>query len=145
MNPAGPGFDWGIVEQGSHLVLRAIEKARAESAIDESKIILAGFSNGAAQAMIQGLQDPERFAGILSVSGFYDQRVAPVPTGRRLPRFAILNGEHDEEAANNRQGAAALRAAGGKVKLEIYPGLGHAFPPDRDRELESALEFLLGS
>ena len=40
LNPAGPGFDWGIVEQGSHLVLRAIEKARAESAIDESKIIL---------------------------------------------------------------------------------------------------------
>ena len=145
LNPAGPGFDWGVVEQGSHLVRRAIEKARAEAAIDESSIVLAGFSNGASQAFIQGLQDPDRFAGILSVSGFYDERVAPVPSGRRLPRFAILNGERDEEAANNRRGAAALRAAGGKVKLSIYPGLGHAFPPHRDRELRSALEFLLGS
>jgi phospholipase/carboxylesterase len=145
LNPAGGGFDWGVVEQGSHLVLRAIEKARAEASIDDSKIILAGFSNGASQAFIQGLQDPERFAGILSVSGFYDERVAPVPSGRRLPRFAILNGENDEEAGNNRRGAAALRAAGGQVKLEIYPGLGHAFPPRRDRELKAALAFLLGS
>jgi predicted esterase len=144
LNRAGQGYDWGVVEQGSHLVLRAIEKARAEAAIDDSRIVLAGFSNGASQAFIQGLQDPGRFAGILSVSGFYDERVAPVPAGRRLPRFAILNGERDEEAANNRKGAAALRAAGGQVKLEIYPG-GHTFPPDRDRALRSALRFLLGS
>jgi predicted esterase len=143
MNRRGQGFDWGVVEQGSHLVLRAIEKARAETPIDERRIILAGFSNGASQAFIQALSDPDRFAGVLSVSGFYDERVAPVPTGRRLPRFAILNGERDEEAANNRRAAEALRAAGGKVKLSIYPG-GHEFPPDRERELAAALRFLLG-
>jgi predicted esterase len=145
LNPAGRGFDWGVVEQGSHLVLRAIDKARASAEIDESRIVLAGFSNGASQAFIQSLQDPDRFAGVLSVSGFYDERVAPVPMGRRLPRFAILNGERDEEAGNNRHAAKALRAAGGKVKLEIYPGLGHSFPPDHERELRAALEFLLRS
>jgi hypothetical protein len=48
----------------------------------------------------------------VAISGFYDERVAPVPAGRRLPRFAILNGEEDQEAANNRRGAAALEAAG---------------------------------
>ncbi len=144
LNRAGPGFDWGVVEQGSHLVHRAIDKARAEAAIDDGKIVLAGFSNGASQAFIMGMREPEKFAGVLSVSGFYDERVAPVPAGRRLPRFAILNGARDEEAANNRRGAAALRAAGGKVKLEIYDGVGHAFPPDRDRELGAALRFLLG-
>ena len=143
MNPRGKGFDWGVVEQGSHLVLRAIEKARAEAAIDDSKIVLAGFSNGGAQAFIQGLQDPDRFAGVLTIAGFYDERVAPVPVGRRLPRFAILNGERDEEAKNNRKGAAALRKAGGQVKLEIYPGVGHSFPPDHEAELASALRFLL--
>jgi len=145
INPAGRGFDWGVVEQGSHLVLRAIERARAEAEIDESRIVVAGFSNGASQAFIQALLEPDRFAGVLSVSGFYDERVAPVRSGRRLPRFAILNGERDEEAGNNRRAARALRAAGGKVKLEIYPGLGHSFPPDQERELRSALEFLLRS
>jgi predicted esterase len=143
VNRRGEGFDWGVVEQGSHLVLRAIEKARAETAIDDRRIVLAGFSNGASQAFIQSLSDPERFAGVLSVSGFYDERVAPVPEGRRLPRFAILNGERDEEADNNRRAAEALRAAGGKVRLSIYPG-GHEFPPDRERELAAALRFLLG-
>jgi phospholipase/carboxylesterase len=143
MNPSGAGFDFGVVEQGTWLVLRAIEKARAEAAIDDRRIVLAGFSNGASTAFIMALRDPERFAGVLSVSGFYDERVAPVPAGRRLPRFAILNGERDEEAGNNRRAAKALRDAGGKVKLEIYPNLGHAFPPDRDAELRAALRFLL--
>lgn len=143
VNRSGDGFDWGVVEQGSHLVLRALDKARAETPIDDRKIILAGFSNGASQAFIQALLDPDRFAGVLSVSGFYDERVAPVPIGRTLPRFAILNGERDEEAGNNRRAAEALRAAGGKVKLAIYPG-GHGFPPDRDRRLAEALRFLIG-
>jgi predicted esterase len=140
---AGPGYFWGVVEQGSHLVDRAIDKARAEADVDDTKIVLAGFSNGASQAFIQGLREPERFAGVLSVSGFYDERVAPVPAGRRLPRFAILNGAQDDEAGNNRRAAEALRAAGASVKLSIYPG-GHAFPEDRDRELAVALRFLLG-
>lgn len=50
LNAAGAGFDWGVVEQGSHLVLRAIERARAEAAVDDSNVVLAGFSNGASQA-----------------------------------------------------------------------------------------------
>jgi phospholipase/carboxylesterase len=143
LNPAGNGFDWGVVEQGAHLVRRSIEVARKQAAIDPSRVVLAGFSNGASQAFIMGMQDPESYAGILPIAGFYDERVAPVPLGKRLPRFAILNGELDEEAGNNRKAAAALRAAGGKVKLEIYPRLGHAFPPDHETELRSALRFLL--
>ena len=106
--------------------------------------MLAGFSNGASQAFILGLHQPERFAGIVSISGFYDERVAPVPAGRRLPRFAILIGQKDRDAANNRQGAAALEAAGGEVLLRIYSGLGHAFPPRHEQELEAALAFALG-
>jgi acetyl esterase/lipase len=92
-----------------------------------------------------GLQDPGSYAGILPIAGFYDERVAPVPAGKRLPRFAILNGELDEEAANNRRAASALRKAGAAVKLEIYPRLGHAFPPGHETELRAALRFLLDS
>jgi predicted esterase len=143
LNPAGDGFDWGVVEQGAYLVQRAIEKAGKQARIDPSRVVLAGFSNGASQAFIMGLQDPAAYAGILPIAGFYDERVAPVRAGTRLPRFAILNGERDEEAANNRRAAAALRAAGAKVELTIYPGLGHAFPPRHEAELRRALQFLL--
>jgi phospholipase/carboxylesterase len=143
LNPAGDGFDWGVVEQGAYLVQRAIDKARARAKIDPARVVLAGFSNGASQAFIMGLQDPDSYAGILPIAGFYDERVAPVRPGTRLPRFAILNGERDEEAGNNRKAAAALRAAGAKVEITIYPGLGHAFPPDHEAELRRALKFLL--
>jgi phospholipase/carboxylesterase len=143
LNPAGEGFDWGVVEQGAYLVRRAIETAGKQARIDPSRVVLAGFSNGASQAFIMGLQDPGSYAGILPIAGFYDERVAPVPAGARLPRFAILNGERDEEADNNRRAAAELRAAGAKVELTIYPGLGHAFPPGHEAELRRALRFLL--
>ena len=143
LNPAAGGFDWGVVEQGAYLVERAIAKAGRQARIDPSRVVLAGFSNGASQAFIMGLQDPSAYAGILPIAGFYDERVAPVRAGTRLPRFAILNGERDEEADNNRRAAAALRAAGAKVELTIYPGLGHAFPPGHEAELRRALRFLL--
>jgi len=145
LNPSGRGFDWGVVEQGTHLVLRAIEKAKERYAIDPERVVLAGFSNGASQAFLLALQRPELFRGVVPIAGFYEERVAPVPSGApRLPRFAILNGALDEAADNNRAGARALEARGGAVRLRLYPGVGHALPPDREKELVAALKFALG-
>ena len=44
--------------------------------VPASKIILGGFSQGAAMSMFAGLQYPERLAGVIALSGylpFYDR------------------------------------------------------------------------
>ncbi len=144
LNPSGGGFDWGVLEQGTLLVERAVERAMDAYAIDPKRVILAGYSNGASTALVMALRRPEAYAGVLSIGGFYEERVSPVPSGKALPRFALLVGQHDDAAVSNRRAAAALAAGGGAVRLRVYDGLGHALPPDPRGEIRAALRYLLG-
>jgi len=142
---AGNGFSWGVVEQGEYLILRAVERAKAEHNIDPNRIILTGFSQGGGMCFTVALRHPELLAGVIPVAGFYDHRVDSIPTqpGAKLPRFVIMNGAEDREADNNRDAAKRLQSIGVPVLLRIYENIGHAFPPDREPELEGALEFIL--
>ncbi|MEO7793467.1 MAG: alpha/beta hydrolase-fold protein [Thermoanaerobaculia bacterium] len=142
----GRGFGWGIVEQAEYLVLQAIDRAAAERPV--GPVVLTGFSQGAGVALTMARRYPGKFAGVVAVAGWFEERLAPVPLRvlTPFPRFAFLNGELDEAAANNRRSAKQLDKAGAAVRVRIYPGLGHEFPPveERDRELEQALRFALG-
>ena len=147
LQKAGGGFSWGVVEQGEFLVMRAIEKTRAEYNVDPKRIVLTGFSQGGGMSFTIGVRHPDMLAGVIPVAGFYDHRVDPIPAqpGVRLPKFVIMNGAKDEEADNNRGAAKRLEAIDVPVLLRIYENVGHAFPPDREHELERALEFVLKS
>ena len=142
----GPGFGWGVVEQAEYLVLQAIERTASKRAV--GPIVLSGFSQGAGIALTLAARRPERFAGVVAVAGFFEERLAPLPSRASdvFPRFFFLNGEYDEAAANNRRAAQLLEGAGASVRVRIYPGVGHDFPPreERDRELDLALRFVLG-
>jgi|CXWL01.1.fsa_nt_gi predicted esterase len=145
IQPAGKGFSWGVVEQGEFLVLRAIEKARAEHNIDSRRIILTGFSQGGAMCFTLAVRHPDVFAGVIPVAGSYDHRVDPIPSqhGSKLPRFVIMVGDRDEPLENNRDAANRLKNNGAPALLKVYPNLGHTFPPNRQAEMDSALKFIL--
>ncbi len=142
----GRGFGWGVVEQAEYLVHQAIARTAAERPI--GPVVLTGFSQGAGVALTMAARFPERFAGVVAVAGWFEERLAPLPPRvvAPFPRFAFLNGERDEAAVNNRQAAKQLEKSGAEVRVRIYPGLAHEFPPaeERDRELEQALRFALG-
>lgn len=142
----GRGFAWGIVEQAEYLVEQAIERSAASA--PHGAVVLAGFSQGANVAMTMAARHPERYAGVVAVAGWFEERLAPLPEAlpAGFPRFALLNGERDEAAANNREAVARLVGLGGRARLRLFPGVGHAFPPEgeRDRELTMALRFALG-
>ena len=145
LDKAGEGLSWTVSYEAEYLVLRAIEEARKKHNIDPNRIVLTGFSQGGLTTFNLALTHPTMFKGAIPISGFYDPRVAPVPNkpGTKLPRFAILNGEQDQEADNNRTTAKLIEATGTPVLVNIYPGVGHAFPPNRDRDLAAALKFVL--
>lgn len=145
LDPAGNGFSWTVSYEAEFLVLRAIDMALTKHNIDRNRIVVTGFSQGGLTTFNLALTHPQRFKGAIPISGFYDPRVAPVPStpGAKLPRFAILNGEQDPEADNNRATAKLIEATGTPVMVNIYKGVGHAFPPQRDRDLAAALEFVL--
>ena len=60
-----------------------------------------------------------------------------------LPRFVLLIGAEDEYVETMREMKAALEARDAEVRLEVYEGLDHAFPTDREAELREALTFAL--
>ena len=142
---ADAGFSWGVVEQGEYLVMRAIERARAGHNVDPKRIVLTGFSQGGGMCFTLGLRQPGLFAGVIPVAGVYEDRVDPIPPQSRatLPRFVIMNGADDREAENNRAAAERLKAINVPVLLRIYDNVGHAFPPNREVELDIALRFVL--
>ena len=111
-------------------------------------IVLTGFSQGAGIALTMAARHPGRYAGVVAVAGWFEERLAPLPerVPQVFPRFFLLNGERDEAAANNRRAAQRLEQAGAAVRVRIYPGIGHEFPPpeERDRELDQALRFAFG-
>lgn len=147
LQPAGNGFSWGVVEQGEFLVLRAIEKARTEFNIDPKRIVVTGFSQGGGMSYTMALRHPEMFAGVIPVAGYYEHRVDPIPAtaGAKLPRFFIMVGEKDDAVEINQEAAKRLEAIGVPMELRVYPKLGHRFPPEREKEMDAALKFVLES
>jgi len=145
LDPAGNGHSWTVSYESEYLVLHAIEEARKKHNIDARRIVLTGFSQGGLTTFNVALAHPDLFAGAVPISGFYDPRVAPVPNkpGTKLPRFAILNGEFDNEVDNNRATAKLFEKIGSPVMVNIYKGAGHAFPPKIDQDLGAAIQFVL--
>ena len=141
----GGRFHWGKVEEGEFLVLRAIETAKKKYNVDGHGIILTGFSQGGSMAFLIALRRPKLISGVIPVAAYYDEDVSPIPVGPAtpLPRFFILNGALDRDAINNRHAANLLKAAGAATRINIYEGVGHAFPPNRDDVLREALRFVL--
>lgn len=142
----GRGFAWGNLRETEYLVLRALEKASKEHKIDEQRIVLSGFSQGGMRAYELGCKHAQRFRGVVPVAGGIDPAMLPLPASGadKLPRFFIMVGARDEALAANQRIAERFEKAGVPHKLNVYEGVGHTFPNDRDAELRKALEYIFG-
>ena len=104
-------------------VLLAREKARG---VPANRIVLAGFSQGCAMALLTGLRHSERLGGIVGLSGYLP--LAPrLPAERSLanantPIF-LAHGRQDEMVVPQRALASrdALQALGYQVEWHDYP------------------------
>jgi phospholipase/carboxylesterase len=103
--------------------LLAREKSRGIAA---SRIVLAGFSQGCAMALLTGLRHGERLAGIAGMSGYLP--LAAVTEGERtdanaLTPLFLAHGTHDNVVAvqRGRESCELLRRLGYDVAWHEYP------------------------
>ncbi|HEX9809764.1 MAG TPA: dienelactone hydrolase family protein [Alphaproteobacteria bacterium] len=101
--------------------------ALAEAGLGPSRLILAGFSQGAMAALHAGLRRDAAPAAILALSGAL---IAPARLAAEIacrPPVLIVHGEEDPvvSPALARRAEKALRAAGVAVEAHLLPGLGH--------------------
>jgi len=116
-------------EQGLRESMRevhALIDREVERGVSSRRIVLAGFSQGCAIALLAGLRYPARLAGLVGMSGYLplaDSTAAERhPANHGLPVF-MAHGRDDEvvRPARGAAGRDALRALGHEVEWHDYP------------------------
>ncbi len=103
--------------------LVAKEKSRGVAA---GKIVLAGFSQGCAMALMTGLRHPEKLAGLVGLSGYLPlaaQLAAERHEANRATPIFLVHGTQDPviPIARARQSRDVLVGAGHTVEWHEYP------------------------
>ncbi len=136
-------FGWGDVKKCEEKILKEIEEIRKKYSIDEENIILLGYSQGGSRAFSIGLRYPEIFKGLIIAAGYFKEEdvkdYLENLKGKNLKVY-IMVGEKDEKVKeSNIKAKEILKKYGVKVHLEIYKGVGHAFPGDPEKEIKKYL------
>jgi phospholipase/carboxylesterase len=127
-------------------VLLAREKERG---IPSNRIVLAGFSQGCAMALLTGLRHAEPLAGIAGLSGYLPLAATTEqerhPANLHTPIF-LAHGTHDEVVALDRAEASrdALSGLGHPVEWHEYL-MGHSVTPLEIEELNAWLVRVLSA
>jgi phospholipase/carboxylesterase len=133
-------------ENGLRASLAAVEAVLArekERGIPAHRIVLAGFSQGCAMALLTGLRHRERLAGIVGMSGYLP--LAATTAAERADANAttpvfLAHGTHDNVVplARGKASADALRALGYPVDWHEYP-MAHSVCMEEIQDLNAWL------
>lgn len=116
------------------LIAREVERG-----VPSTRIVLAGFSQGAGMALFAGLRHPEPLGGIVALSGYLPLADALLdeasPANRKIEIFQAHGGRDEVvPCAWGRDGAERLRAAGYGVEWREY-AMAHTVCPDEVRDI----------
>jgi predicted peptidase len=96
----------------------------AEHKVDPDRIYLTGLSRGGYGAWRLAMEDPDRFAAMVVISG-----AAPAPYAGWLQDLPIrvFHGDQDDDipVEESQRIVTTLKARGADVELTVYPGVGH--------------------
>ena len=148
------GFEEGAAQDAAGLhrsraMVEALLEREQERGIASNRIVLAGFSQGCAMALLTGLRHPRRLAGIAGLSGYL-----PLADTTKAERHAanadvpifLAHGTHDEVVSMDRAEASrdALLAMGYPVEWHEYL-IGHGVHPLEVAELNDWLVRVLSA
>ena len=153
-------YCWDDPERSEHDVAWAYKQVRDKYNVDAAKVIVAGFSQGAALAMYLTLNRTFPCRGFIAVAA--SDWVAPEdkPASQRdhpSEAFAsfirakdvrglkgvIIMGNEDAFLPKIKTLLEGMVERGFNCKIDVVQNFGHEFPVDFERRLESATNFLL--
>jgi phospholipase/carboxylesterase len=133
----------------SQQLVGALIDREKERGIPSHRIVLAGFSQGCAMALLAGLRHPEKLAGIVGLSGYLplaDTTAAErSPANAKTPIF-LAHGTHDNvvEFARATASRDLLRSLGYDVEWHEYL-MPHSVCPEEIGELDAFLVRVLSA
>jgi phospholipase/carboxylesterase len=116
-------------ESGLRLSLGAVEELLAREkkrGIPAGRIVLAGFSQGAAMSLLTGLRHQERLAGVAGLSGYLplaQSTATERSDANALTPIFMGHGQHDTvvDIERGKTSREVLRALGYEVEWHEYP------------------------
>ena len=132
----GRGQEWfsviGVTEENRPnrialvmpLFLKTIRHWQDITGIDAKDTVLIGFSQGSIMAL-EATQTPESMAGkVIAMAGRFAQPARQAPSDMQVH---LIHGDRDGVIAPqwSTQALQEIKALGGKVTLDQFPGLGH--------------------
>ncbi len=113
------------IQEAEARVYHAIEIAKQKFHVDDDRIFLAGFGAGGTMSFRLAMNDPDRFAGVMSVCGAFPSGHTPfgrLDQARELPVYLAVGRDSTEyppaEACENLR---LFHAAGLSIVLRQYP------------------------
>ncbi|HET6583329.1 MAG TPA: alpha/beta fold hydrolase [Nannocystaceae bacterium] len=117
--------------------ISALVQAERDRGIPADRIVIGGFSQGAAMAMHVGVRHPDRLAGVLALSGYLvlgDRLAKERSAANRATPMLLCHGHADDVVpiAAGRASLAALKATAdpeATIEWNAFP-IGHEVSPD---------------
>jgi phospholipase/carboxylesterase len=127
----------------SQATVDALLQREHERGIAADRIVLAGFSQGCAMALLAGLRYRERLAGIVGLSGYLPlagKTAAERSEANRNTPIFLAHGTQDAVVSLDRAEASrdALQTLGCRVDWHAYP-MGHSVSPQEIADLNAFL------
>jgi pimeloyl-ACP methyl ester carboxylesterase len=139
MNVVCPSFGFGNWDErgGVDAIERARAWAVANLGADETRIFLAGLSNGGRGVTRAAATRPDAYRGLVLLSGVLEDDVLRPAAKRALPPMLVIHGEDDDRvlAGEVKKSVARLRARGVSVDEWFVSREDHFLFFDRDEEV----------
>ena len=125
LSTVGPGA-WSPGD--GPMVLAAIDHFAKDHRIDADRVFCTGHSAGAHATIMFGVACDRFAACAASAGGIFEPGKAT--EAAKKTAFFFLIGDQDPNWASVQRYVPAMKERGYRVRLDLVPGLGHAYPPD---------------
>jgi phospholipase/carboxylesterase len=141
-------FSWSRLDSSETAILAAVAKVKDRYPVDTSKIYLMGYSQGGYLAFSVGIRNPTVFRAVITAAGEFSEadvadRLSEL-AARDFRAYIMIGGKDEpERVQSNMQARQLINDSGARARLQLYPTLGHALPPDFGKEVERALNYIM--
>ncbi|MEN8155068.1 MAG: MBL fold metallo-hydrolase [Acidobacteriota bacterium] len=113
--------------------------------VNTDKIVLVGFSQGAALAMNMSIHNDIKCIGVLAGCPFNDDidEAHSLNLKKRDIRFFVFTGDKDFAFKRTKKNMEILKKSGVKVIFKINKNMGHEFSFDIESDIKEALKLIL--
>merc|ERR1712039_159681 len=129
-------------------VHRCLDELESLDGLPASRVVIGGFSQGAACAVEVALRHRSRVAGCVSVAGWLlpGARAAITNSRSRDGSFLVCHGEQDDKVdpSCSSELSRVLQDAGAQVQFKSFSGLGHTASQEEMVAVARFLKVALG-